>query len=152
MTPTSLADADEQRRRLTTEVQELQAQLGDRQRSDNAGRRLGTQEYWSWKRQARDLLTQKLTDLREVKDWIRDNRHALPPGPLSPDAFAFVGQLESLYLILRDLRNEDVDFDQAEIDKIEAARMLLAVSGTFRQRELYAQDQDQAPIQARSSG
>jgi len=139
--PRTLADAEEQRLQITLEIQGLQAQLGDRQRSDEAGRRLSPREYWNWKGLAQQELNQKLDELRIVKAWIRDHR---PPhvGPLSPDTFTVVSHLESLYRILETLRKEDVELDSDELAKIEAARMTLAALGTPRQKELYAKAKD----------
>lgn len=72
--PTTLEEAEPRRQQLTLDVQSIQAQLGDKQRTDENGRRLSSREYWAWKKRATHALNQRLDELRVVKQWIRDNR------------------------------------------------------------------------------
>jgi len=74
--PTTLEEAEQLRKQLTLDVQSIQAQLGDRQRTDESGVRLSGTGYWAWKKKAQYVLNQKLDDLRTVKAWIRTNRPA----------------------------------------------------------------------------
>jgi len=68
----TLEEAEEFRQELTLEVQNIQAQLGDKQRTDDDGHRLTSTEYWAWKKKAQHALNQKLSELREVKKWMRE--------------------------------------------------------------------------------
>lgn len=67
-------DAERRRQQLTLEIQTIQAQLGDRQRVDESGRRMSSADYWAWKRKAAHALNKKLEDLRAIKAWIRERR------------------------------------------------------------------------------
>jgi len=124
--PTCIEDAESRRAQLTRDVQEIQAQLGDKQRTDSDGRRLTSAQYWDWKKRAQHRLNQKLAELRAIKQWIRDYRRLSAP-PLEP---ATVDQnlgehLGRLVIILDRLKEEDVDFDREETIQIEAARACL---------------------------
>jgi hypothetical protein len=68
----TLEEAEALRQELTLEVQNIQAQLGDKQRTDDEGRRLTSSEYWAWKKKAQHALNQKLSELREVKKSMRE--------------------------------------------------------------------------------
>ncbi|MBW2691006.1 MAG: hypothetical protein JRE57_00050 [Deltaproteobacteria bacterium] len=72
--PRTLDEAEVRRQDLTLNVQSIQAQLGDKQRTDDNGRRLTSKEYWAWKKRATHALNQKLDELRLVKQWLRNNR------------------------------------------------------------------------------
>ena len=80
--PTSLADAESRRGVLALEVQTIQAQLGEKSRTDISGKRLTNDEYWEWKRRARHSLNQKLVELRLVNTWIKNNRPCRVDEPL----------------------------------------------------------------------
>lgn len=129
-TPTSLADAEDRRQQITLEIQGIQAQLGDKQRTDESGRRLDTQEYWTWKKRAQHALNQKLDELRTLKAWIKEHRpsssyDAVMRAPVNNQVDEIINHLENLYALLIRLKAEDVDFDAPELDRIEAARCLL---------------------------
>lgn len=111
----TLADAEERRQQLTLEIQGIQAQLGDRQRTDDQGRRLSSNEYWAWKKRAQHALNQKLDELRLVKSWIRENQRETPAVELA----RHIGVLCQLF---DELKTEDVEFDLDELDKIDAAK------------------------------
>lgn len=102
-TPTSADDAEQRRQQLTLEIQGIQAQLGDRQRADEQGRRLNSQEYWAWKRRAAHALNQKLDELRSIKAMIQDRR-ASAVTPLVPagDLQEALVHLAELYAIVTD--------------------------------------------------
>lgn len=65
--PTDTEHAEERRRILVAEIQEIQTQLGDRNRERN-------QDYWRWRQNSKWALTKRLQELRLVKDWLRKNR------------------------------------------------------------------------------
>jgi len=125
-TPVSLADAEERRQQITLEIQGIQAQLGDKQRTDGSGRRLDAQEYWTWKKHAQHALNQKLNELRSLKAWIKERRPSSYDGTAIEDAASgVISHLKNLCEILHDLKEQDVDFDADELQKIEAARLTL---------------------------
>jgi hypothetical protein len=114
--PTTLAEAESLRAELTGDVQSIQAQLGDKQRIDDEGRRLSSQEYWTWKKRAQHALNQKLEDLRAVKLWMRENRPE--SAVLSLDAQS---HLANLHTIVSTLMGEGVEFEASEKEHIVAA-------------------------------
>lgn len=70
--PNTLTEAKERKRLLIAEVEEIQAQLGDRVRKanapfDNFDAWLG---YSTWRQKALWALTNRLEELRLVKQWI----------------------------------------------------------------------------------
>ena len=115
--PKDLAEAEQLRQELTLDIQRIQAQLGDRQRTDEQGRRLSTKEYWAWKKRAQYVLNEKLVELRSLKAWIRRNEH-----PTKEDA-SF--HLTKMVDILVTLQNEDVEFSPTERSAIEEAHRFL---------------------------
>lgn len=115
---TTLAEAEERRQQLTLEVQGIQAQLGDRQRTDESGRRLTSNEYWAWKKKAQYALNQKLDELRSIKNWIRDLK--------APAEEGLARHVEDLCQMCDTLKSEGVDFDAAEWSKVESARAALS--------------------------
>jgi len=127
LTLTSLVEADERRQQLTLEIQGIQAQLGDRQRTGEDGRRLNAHEYWVWNKRAHHALNQKLDELRSVKAWIRQHR-LLSYDPGRP-AVDLAVHLESLCTLLEDL-NLDVELDPEELAKVQSARQALATRPT----------------------
>jgi hypothetical protein len=142
-TPTELADAEVRRQQLTLEIQGIQAQLGDKQRTDEQGRRLTAQEYWSWKKRAQHALNQKLDELRALKSWLKEHRATSFDEARKQAQSTSVDtavHLENLLSILRDLKNEDVDFDLDELNKMEAAQR--ALDRLRAQGNQHGQDQD----------
>lgn len=107
---------------LTAEIQEIQEQLGDKQRTDELGRRLTSREYWTWRKRATHALNQKLDELRTVKNWIRDNR----AGTVDDTPLA---HLHRLYRILSTLREQAVDLKDAELVQLEDAGRCLQHHG-----------------------
>jgi hypothetical protein len=131
--PKSLDEAETLRAQLTNDVQSIQAQLGDKQRTDEEGRRLTSKEYWAWKKRAQHALNQKLDELRFIKNWIRERRHAMTAVGIRvdhpPPVEEALGHLRALCTLLDSLRLEDVDFDPEETTQIDAAREFLVRVG-----------------------
>lgn len=126
--PTSLDEAEKLKAGLTSDVQTIQAQLGDKQRVDDDGRRLSAREYWTWKKRAQHALNQKLEDLRAVKLWIRDNRQDAPHEPLASEA---VTHATNLYKILEELVSDGVELEKDEATKTAAAQVFLRRIGNI---------------------
>jgi len=123
--PKDLDEAEERRVQLTLDVQGIQAQLGDKQRTDDSGRRLSSQEYWNWKKRAQHALNFKLNELRAIKKWIKDTKRSMAAPVVEVVGSATleeaVGHLAQLYQIISDLREEEVEFNESELAKIFAA-------------------------------
>jgi len=124
---TQLEMAEADRQKIVLEVQEIQAQLGDRQRTDDTGNRIPAAEYWKWKRAAQHTLTCRLGDLRAAKSKVRtlrDEEWNSRPVPASQDADLVV---KSLLEILDAFAEED--FDSGEKEAIASAKSYLARGG-----------------------
>lgn len=119
----TLEEAEELRQELTLEVQNIQAQLGDKQRTDDDGRRLTSSEYWAWKKKAQHALNQKLSALREVKRWMRE-KNAGTAGFTLHEAVQHI-------LILCELTEALVSYGELELEtrereQIDAAKDFLS--------------------------
>lgn len=106
--PLSLEEAKSRRNLLTGEVENIKAQLGDRLRTDSAGRRLSNHEYWAWRKGAQHALNCKMQELRELNDWIKSNQS----NTTSDDA---ITHLKNMCQLLRTLQEEDVSLEDDEI-------------------------------------
>jgi hypothetical protein len=127
--PDSLESAEIRRKQLTLDVQSIQAQLGDKQRTDEDGNRLSSKEYWAWKKRAQHALNQKLDELRAVKHWIREKKRSLvtPIEDVSGTVTVeeAVGHLRQLHRMLTKLQEEGVEFSADEFTQIDAAGHVL---------------------------
>lgn len=119
MPPISLEEAERRRQQVTLDVQSIQAQLGDKQRTDDKGRRLSNKEYWAWKKKAQHALNKKLDELRLLKAYIRDNRKDKPSSNND-----LLGHLRSLYFLATSIQKR-VELSAAESKQIDAAKHLL---------------------------
>lgn len=127
--PSSIEDAYALRAKVVADVQEIQGQLGDKQRTDESGERLGPDEYWSWRRRAQGALKHKLEELRFLKQWIRNNQRPFSPSAMRPGAdpstYEALRHVQGLLDILKVLESEGVTLDPEELNKINAAREML---------------------------
>jgi hypothetical protein len=127
--PESLHEAEERRSQLTLDVQNIQAQLGDKQRADENGNRLASNEYWAWKKKAQRVLNQRLVELRMIKEWIRKTKKRLsaPVIEVSKETHLeeSVGHLRQVHAVLVSLQGEEVDFSEEERIQIDAAGYFL---------------------------
>lgn len=114
-TPTSVEEAEARREALTLQVQDLQAQLGDKQKTDQHGRRMSSKNYWAWRSDAQQTLNAKLGELRAVKAWLRARGRQ---GPADPS----IQHLTNLFLLVDQLIKEDsVELNQAEYALVQNA-------------------------------
>lgn len=75
--PDSIHDAYERRRILVGEIEEIQAQLGDKSKKSDAFYEDwdAWRAYHVWRKGALWALTSRLQELRILKKWIIENRH-----------------------------------------------------------------------------
>lgn len=120
--PKDLDEALRRREELTDEIQDIQAQLADKNKTDQDGNRLSSKEYWSWRNSAQYALNKKLSEQRKIKRWIHQERerNGYPQEEQGLEIQA-VSHLAQIHKICETLRREDVDFDVDEIAKIDAA-------------------------------
>lgn len=67
--PTSIEGAEERRRVLVAEIQEIQAQFGNQARKKNTN----PEEFNEWRYKAVWAMTNRLEELRLVKQWVKQN-------------------------------------------------------------------------------
>lgn len=118
--PADLEEADQRRRDLTLDIQSIQQQLGDKQRTDENGNRLSQKCYWAWRKKAQFVLNQKLDELRFIKAWLKKNRPSLNPFTHQQA----LDHLSSLISILDDLRDDEA-LEPDELTILEAAEAFL---------------------------
>ena len=130
----SLEQAEVLRAKLTADIQGIQAQLGDRQRTHEDGRRLTSKEYWSWRRQAQYSLNKKLGELRNVKGLIRAKKSPASSAAKEAAGTEETNHLNNLHDILFPLVDEGVfEFSREELEQIDAAKDFLLRAGIPRQ-------------------
>lgn len=112
----SLDGANERRAEITRDIQSIQAQLGDKQRSGDDGKRLSSDQYWSWRKVQQELLNGKLEELRQIKTVIRDQRSSV-----ATEYYSAREHIQNLHSILVNLASEGVDMDEDEQERITAA-------------------------------
>lgn len=126
--PASIDEAEERYLRTVEETQKIDAQLSQKNRSDEFGQRLVGNEYHQWRARA-VFARQKLTaEARLLKAWVKRKRHeasALRAGVLAPD------DPKALLLAARDLikklADEGVDIDADEWALIETIERYLGI-------------------------
>jgi hypothetical protein len=57
---------------LLAEVQEIDVQLGDRNRTDSTGQREGSVEYWTWRSKASTARNKKMQQYRALKQELKE--------------------------------------------------------------------------------
>ena len=119
--PASMEEADRRRNALTLEIQRLQAQMGEKTRVDETGRRLGHTDYWAWRDDAQRILTRKLGELRELKSWIKAHTVHTPPDASSEA----VRHLANLHGLVVKLHQEQGILSPPELLIVDAAGLFL---------------------------
>jgi len=71
--PRSLEEAIERRDQVLSELQDIQDQLGERNRIAGA-QPTSDDEYWAWRGKAKVALKYKLAEYRRLKAWVQLNR------------------------------------------------------------------------------
>jgi hypothetical protein len=122
----SVEQAEKRRESLASQVQDLQAQLGDKQKTDQHGRRMSSKDYWAWRQAAQQSINAKLSEIRAIKAWLRAHGRREQAEPS-------IQHLTNLFLLVDQLIKEDaVELNQAEHALVQNAgehlRQLGAIS------------------------
>jgi len=72
--PSTIEEARERKATLQDDIEAIQYQLSEPNKTDDEGNRLPPEKYHKWRRQAVKALTAKKRELRFVKRWIRDRQ------------------------------------------------------------------------------
>ena len=116
-------DAESRRQELTLEIQGIQAQLGDKLRTDDNGVRLKPSDYWAWKKKAQHALNQKLGELREIKASLREQRKTAG----GPSLYEAIGHLKNLSSLVEALVSYgEMSLESSEQKQIDAAKDFLS--------------------------
>ena len=120
--PEDLDEATDLLSQVTLDVQEIQDQLGDRQRTNEEGDRLSPHDYQTWRKKANHALTLKLNQLRKLKSWIKKKRR----DDKSPSVQEAIEHLENVCDTVTSLEAFDI-VEQKELfdGKIDAAKDFL---------------------------
>jgi hypothetical protein len=116
--PASDEEANTRRQTLITDIQGIEAQLGNRNRELD-GQRMQSNEWYAWRNRAIAARKHKLEDLRLTNEWIKSHhrKRAVEHFDDSTAALAAASKL------LHTLAAEDVEFEpeeQAIVDGIDA--------------------------------
>lgn len=84
--PSKLREARRRKARLQDEIESIQFQLSDRDRSDKNGRRLAPEKYHKWRHYAIKALIAKKKELRFLKRWISDRQQRKTAGMFDIDS------------------------------------------------------------------
>ena len=124
--PASLTDAELQRRHLTEKIGDIATQLSDRDRRHPDGTRFTDHEYHDWRRRALGALRAHERVLRQINDWIKqERRNARALETASLDDKEMFQRINAAYKLFVKLREEGVDFTPEEWTIIEQLRACL---------------------------
>jgi DNA-binding transcriptional MerR regulator len=56
---------------LLIEIENIKAQLGDRDKRNANGSRMSSEEYWAWKNRCQKALAAKLSQVREINAYLK---------------------------------------------------------------------------------
>lgn len=72
--PKNMEDALAIKDRVVGEIQDIQAQLSNRNKEEFDGARMESHEYHEWRRRAAYALRVKQAHLRKIKEWMRKHQ------------------------------------------------------------------------------
>lgn len=121
--PSSPEEGEARRIELTQDIESIQNQLGDRDRTDESGNRLSSEKYWEWRKKAQHSLNQKLKELRSLKSWLRNVRNEKPAK--LEEAIFHIEQMLSIAMprVNKRTKQEDrkkMDAAQGFLDRVRA--------------------------------
>ena len=117
--PSDIESARGRKAQLQDDIEAIQYQLSEPNKTDDKGERLPPEKYHKWRRQAVKALTAKKRELRFVKRWIRDRQkqRAAKMFDIDPD------DKDDLLVAANNLLIEKIQQDGCEF---EDAELLLA--------------------------
>jgi hypothetical protein len=112
---------------IVANVQDIDSQLGDRNRLDASGARMSDHEWWGWRSRATTAKRKMNDALRRLNEKLKRSRIARHSRP------AQAGTLEEsaskAWLLLQRLGKEGVDFDPDEWSVVDELRASLRSAG-----------------------
>lgn len=76
MPPTDIQDGERRKLKLLEELNDIQRQLGDRNRTGADGQRMDDDVYWTWRKHAVAALNFKHAEVRRINAWLKERRNA----------------------------------------------------------------------------
>ena len=117
--PANLEDAAQRERDLIYDLNVIHMQLGD----DTRKQRMGD-EFAAWKTKALGARVNKIDELQWLKAWIRNRRAANRAGLfgtiMRDDPSACNALLLAAHQILREMKDDGVEFNDAELGILDA--------------------------------
>lgn len=100
--PQTLDEALNEKAKLVVEIQDIQVQLGNRNRTNEQGERLEGKTYWEWRNKATWALAQKQKRVAALKAFIREESKKK-----TQDKSSDLSMLQKAYKLLEFIKNED---------------------------------------------
>lgn len=123
--PTTRAEAEERRRASIERVQDIQTQLGNRNREVD-GVRLNDRDYWAWRAKATFALKCENVELRNLNAWLKAHNSAAQNAVARRDLSDF--DLKDVFQALLAAHNllqrlaRETDLDEEERAVVDAVR------------------------------
>lgn len=128
--PISIEDAENQILALLVDINEIEAQLGDRDKKDSTGSRLWGEDYWSWRTKANSARVAKINHRAKLKKWIKDQRQNVRENMAEEaKSSGLQGLIVATTDLLHKLASEGVEFTDQEQGLIDALTEYAFVEG-----------------------
>lgn len=113
--PPNLEEARNRKAELQDEVETIQYQLSEKDKTDDEGNRVSPKKYHKWRRQAVKALLAKKVELRFLKRWISDRQQTLTAGKFDLDPKSEKSLLVAASNLLQEKIQEGGEFSESEI-------------------------------------
>lgn len=133
--PATLSEAQARYLALTAEVQDIDAQLSNRNRTNAAGWRLDDREWHEWRHRAVFAKRFKVDEMRRLKAWMKERYNAVDRPESRQRAMAEydatnpLSVLAALRAAVQDMATNGVELTVREQRILDAARALLREHG-----------------------
>ena len=114
--PSDLKRARDRKSTLQDEVETIQYQLSNKNRTDDEGNRLPSKKYHRWRHYAVKALLSKKTELRFLKRWIADRQQTLTAGKFDIDPDSDKSLLAAASNLLQEKIQEGSEFSELELE------------------------------------
>lgn len=120
--PSGISEARNRKIKLQDNIEAIQYQLSEENKTDDDGERLPPKKYHKWRRQALKALTAKKRELRYVKRWIREWQRREAGRKFGVDPSDTKELLIAANSLLQDKIAEGFDFSDDELVLANAIR------------------------------
>ena len=113
--PEGIEEARERKASLQDQIESIQYQLSEKDKTDEEGNRLPPKKYHKWRRQAVKALTAKKRELRFLKRWIRDRQKQIAARKFDIDPDDEKDLLIAANNLLQEKIQQGCDFSDTEL-------------------------------------